>query len=49
MIEALELKATFDQLIDYYDFELEHAQSEDSDKPTPINFKNYVKYGAMGK
>ena len=44
MIEAIELNATFDQMYDYYDAELEHCQ-EDSEKPMPINFKNYIKYG----
>jgi hypothetical protein len=45
MIESLELKASFDQLYDYANAELNHATSADGDKPTPINFKNYIKYG----
>lgn len=44
MVEALELNATIDQLIDYHDAELEHCE-KDSDKPMPVNFKNYVKWG----
>ena len=48
MIEALELKATFKQLIDYYDAEVDH-HSESPDMPFHTNFKNYVKYGWIGK
>jgi hypothetical protein len=44
MIEALELGATFEQIGDYVNMELEHCE-ENSDKPMPVNFKNYVKYG----
>lgn len=44
MIEALENKATYEQLNDYADLELEHALKE-LGTPTPINFKNFVKYG----
>lgn len=44
MIEAIELNATFEQVNEYYDAEVEH-HTEDGDKPMPINFKNYVKYG----
>jgi hypothetical protein len=42
MIQAIELNATFDQLYDYADGELEHAEKQIA---MPINFKNYVKYG----
>ncbi len=48
MIEALESKATWEQLVDYYDLELEHTM-EHPDLPTPINFRNYVKYGLIGE
>ena len=44
MLEALELDATFDQLCDYHDAEIERCE-KDSEKPTLVNFKNYVKYG----
>ena len=44
MLEALELDATFDQLCDYHDAEIEHAE-KDAEKPTLVNFKNYVKHG----
>ena len=40
IVEALELDATLDQLIDYYDWELELAAQ---DKKPRYNFKNYVK------
>ena len=44
MLEALELDATIDHLCDYHDAEIEHCE-KDSEKPMPVNFKNYVKYG----
>lgn len=44
MVAAIELNATIDQLHDYHDAEMEHAMKE-TDKPMPVNFKNYVKYG----
>lgn len=44
MLQAMELNATLDQLHDYHDAELEHYEKE-TDKPMPVNFKNYVKYG----
>lgn len=44
MIEALELDATWEQLREYDDLELEHAMKK-TGKPTPINFRNFVKYG----
>lgn len=44
MLEALELNATFDQLYDYADGELEHMEVNPSES-MPINFKNYVKHG----
>jgi hypothetical protein len=46
MVTALELKATFDQLYDYYHAEIDHA-TENPEKPFRINFKNFVKYGWM--
>ncbi len=48
IIEALESKATWEQLVDYYNLETEHAM-EHPDLPTPINFRNYVKYGLIGE
>ncbi len=42
MIEALELKATVDELIDYHDMEVEAGME---DRPIRINFENYVKHG----
>ncbi len=48
MIEALENKATYQQISDYADIELEHALKS-LGIPTPINFKNYVKYGWINK
>lgn len=47
MVEALELDATYEQISDYIDLEVEHAMKEDG-TPTPVNFKNFVKYG-IGK
>ena len=44
MIEAIELDATFEQLHDYADAEIEHHEADISDS-MPINFKNYVKHG----
>lgn len=44
MIEDLELEATFDQMNDYYDLELELAMKG---KKPPVNFKNYVKWGLI--
>lgn len=44
MVEALELDASFEQLCDYYEAQLEWGLAEE-DKPFPVNFKNYVKYG----
>lgn len=44
MIDALELNATVDQLIDYYDMEVDYGME---DKPVPVNFKNYIKYGVL--
>lgn len=44
MITALENKATFDQLYDYYHAELDAAMEEPSRK-LGINFKNYIKFG----
>ncbi len=41
MIEALELKATFDELYDYYWMEVEAGMKN---KPIRINFENYVKH-----
>ena len=46
MLEALKLNATFDQLYDYYDEELEHCEG-DPNKPMPVSFKNYVKHGLL--
>lgn len=47
MIEALELKATYEQLMDFYYMEIDHGTE---DKPMPYNFKNFVKYGkALGE
>ena len=45
MLDALKYNASEDKLFEYQDYELEHALSENGDKPTPINFKNFVKYG----
>ncbi len=45
MLEALILKATIEQLIDYYDAELENCMS--TMEPLRINFRNYVKYGMV--
>ena len=44
MIEALEHEASFEQIYDYADAELEHHEALPED-PMPINFKNYVKHG----
>lgn len=44
MIEALELNATFDQIYDYADAEVEHHEAL-PDSPMPISFKNYIKHG----
>ena len=52
MIEALETKATYEQLADFADLELECGMAyseatksiEESPAP-PINFRNFVKYG----
>lgn len=46
MIEALELKATSEQLIDFYNKEVD---SSIKGKNTGINFRNYVKYGWIQK
>lgn len=45
MREALEYKATFDQLIDYYELELENIDGNGQPERPLANFKNYVKYG----
>jgi hypothetical protein len=42
MITALENKATFDQLYDYYHAELEAAMAG---RKLGINFENYIKFG----
>lgn len=47
MIEALELKATFEQLSDYYYVSVDYCM-ENPNKPMHTNFKNYVKYGFIG-
>ena len=44
IIEALELKATSDQLFEYQSMKLNCAMESKSIK---INFKNYVKYGEI--
>jgi len=46
IVEALELNATTDQLLEFYDYELEcHELKKDKE----INFKNFVKYGFIKK
>lgn len=45
MVEALLFDASFEQLSNYYYAELEWGSSGQADKPFPVNFKNYVKYG----
>jgi len=47
MIAALEHKAKFDQIYDYYHAEVEHCM-ENPDKPMHTNFKNYIKHGFVG-
>lgn len=44
MIEALELKATWERLSDYYLAEVEHA-TENPGEPMYTNFKDFIKYG----
>lgn len=44
MIEALELEATFEQLDEYYEMEIEYGLEN---RPLPINFKNFIKYGGQ--
>jgi len=46
IIEALELRATYKQLIQFYDYEL---QCHEKDEAKTINFKNFVKYGFFNK
>jgi len=48
MIEALELKATYEQLSDYDDAELDAALKEPPEN-LKVNFRNYVKYGWINK
>ena len=43
MLQALKLNATLDQLIDYYDLEVEAFDN----KKTLASFQNYVKYGMI--
>lgn len=43
IVEAIINDATFEQLTDYYRYELEHAESDNCGIPTPINFKNWIK------
>lgn len=47
MIEALELKATYEQL-STYDCESLKWEMYNPGKPFHTNFKNYVKYGLIG-
>lgn len=44
MREAIELDATYDQLIDYYDAEIDYASGE-GDKIA--SFKNYIEHGIL--
>lgn len=46
MLEALELKASPTKFFAYYDFEFECGMT---DEPVRINFRNYIKYGLVGK
>jgi hypothetical protein len=48
MIEALKLNATDEQLFEFYDAELEHGL-KNTGEPLHTNFKNFVKYGWIGK
>lgn len=48
MIECLELNATFEQLSDYYYDSLDYCM-ENPDKPMHTSYKNYLKYGYVGK
>lgn len=50
MVEILKFKATYEQLDDYYETELEwFCESQNQNKPFHTNFKNFVKYGWVGK
>lgn len=42
MVEALELEATQEQVLEFYDLELDAAMNE---YPLHVNFRNFVKYG----
>lgn len=46
MIEAIEYKASVDQLFSYYDMEVDNGLN---DIPMRINFKNYIKYKDIEK
>ena len=41
ILEALRLNATYEQLMEYHEMEVEATQ----DNPPKYNFKNFVKYG----
>ena len=45
IVEFFRYDATLGQMTEYYDFALEHHQSSNGDKPPPVNFRDFVKYG----